>query len=343
MLRLLSPPAPNPYTGGHLYNARLLEALKGSRPVAHQRLSHLGRDAEPAQVLLLDSLYLDEPENLGELPPSALRVWMVHFLPDDDLSTGEDTRSRLHPRVQASLAAADGFIATSQFMTDRLVARGIPSERICTSVPGLDADYLEGAPASPSEPPVTILTVATLEPRKGQRELLAALAMLSPRVADWRWELVGDLDAAPAYREAFVAEVKRLGLHDRVRCVGTVSPDQLPSHYRKASLFALLTRYEPYGMVVAEATALGVPVFATAVGELPRLVAHGQTGWLCPPDASTEELSQALEHLLTGDGLRAQLRATAVSRRARFPSWSGQAERVSRFIDSLAPRPKRSP
>lgn len=88
----------------------------------------------------------------------------------------------------------------------------------------------------------------------------------------------------------------------RIRLVGRVPQEELPSWYRAADILVLPSWGEGSPLVVMEALACGVPVVASSVGGIPDLVEDGLTGRLVP---ATEErtLADTLEESLHGESL----------------------------------------
>jgi len=70
---------------------------------------------------------------------------------------------------------------------------------------------------------------------------------------------------------------------------------------------------EGFGLAALEAMAAERPVVATAVGALPEVVAHGQTGIVVPP-GDRGQLADALVRLARDPGLRARLGAAGRER-----------------------------
>ncbi len=77
-----------------------------------------------------------------------------------------------------------------------------------------------------------------------------------------------------------------LGLERSVKFLGPVPHARLLGLLAGASLCVVPSREEPYGIIVVEAQALGVPVLASAVGNIPRLIDHGVTGYLVDPSVA---------------------------------------------------------
>jgi glycosyltransferase involved in cell wall biosynthesis len=128
---------------------------------------------------------------------------------------------------------------------------------------------------------------------------LAALVEAVARVPGARLRLVGD---GPE-RAALEASARRAGA--QVEFTGTVSNDAVPGLLNRAALFALPSRYEGQPKALLEAMACGLPVLGADVPGTRDAVRHGETGWLCAPEA--ESLERALRALLGDGALRERL------------------------------------
>jgi glycosyltransferase involved in cell wall biosynthesis len=73
-----------------------------------------------------------------------------------------------------------------------------------------------------------------------------------------------------------------LGVADRVRFLGNWI--DVPALLRSVDLFVLASKFEPFGVALLEAKAAGLPIVATAVNEIPKIVADGTSGVLTPPE-----------------------------------------------------------
>lgn len=137
-----------------------------------------------------------------------------------------------------------------------------------------------------------------IEPWKGQRELLAALALLAPRFPTLRCLIAGapELDGQ-WFLDELKATVTTLGLDGVVRFVGYQG--DTPRFMAALDVLAHASvQPEPFGRVLIEAMAAGLPVVATNAGGVPEIVLDGATGLLAAP-GDAQALAAALARLLS--------------------------------------------
>ncbi len=186
-------------------------------------------------------------------------------------------------RRRRAMAGFSKIVVISEFMKSRLVANGIPPEKISVEPPKVDLGSL-GSIGSIGSDVIDMLYVGQLIRGKGVHLLLKAMSMMkSKRTLD----VVGTGNMEGELKS--IAD--RLGLSDRVRWRGFQSN---PQDWMRAAKCVVVPSFwqEPYGLVAAEAVALGKPVVAFAIGGLPE-ACHGRATLVSPGDVPG--LSQALE------------------------------------------------
>ena len=186
----------------------------------------------------------------------------------------------------AAMSRFKKIVVISEFMKSRLVANEIPAEKIVVEPPVIRTVVAgKTIPHSPFPvTPVDLLYVGQLIRGKGVHLLLEAMAkMKSPRTLD----IVGTGNMEGELK--LLAE--RLGLKGRVRFNGFQDSPQ--EWMRRAACVVVPSFWqEPYGLVAAEAVALGRPVVAFAIGGLPEACQGKAT--LVPP-GDIDALAKALE------------------------------------------------
>lgn len=158
---------------------------------------------------------------------------------------------------------------------------------------------------------ILLLAVGNLQPRKGHRVLLRALAAIRAHRPELPWHLaIAGRGQEAASLAAFAADA---GLADRVALLG--HREDVPDLHAAADVFVMPSLWEGLPLALLEAMAAGTAVVASAVSGIPEAVTFGVHGLLVPP-GDDKGLEQALEIVLTDHQLRRQLGAAA-RRRAR--------------------------
>ena len=128
-----------------------------------------------------------------------------------------------------------------------------------------------------------------------------------------------------------------LGRADRIRLLGYQS--DMVSWYQAMDAFALSSFREGLPNVLLEAMATEVPVVATRIAGIPRLVSHEENGLLIEP-GSADDLASALARLLRDDDLRRKLsRAARHTIESRY-SFASRMDKIRTIYDQLLNRSK---
>ncbi|WPO99572.1 glycosyltransferase [Pseudomonas sp. HR96] len=160
--------------------------------------------------------------------------------------------------------------------------------------------------------------VGRLHPDKDQATLLRGFALALPSLPE-RAQLV--IMGKGRLEQDLIELARELGIEDKVRLLGQVADAR--RYFAAFDVFALSSDHEPFGMVLLEAMAAGVPVIATAAGGA-REVVDG-VGMLFPL-GDAERLAEGLLHLAKLDA--GQRQACAESMLARLHErFSDQAVR----------------
>jgi glycogen(starch) synthase len=157
----------------------------------------------------------------------------------------------------------------------------------------------------------SVLYVGRFARRKGLVDLLEAVPHVVDRVPSASFLLAGG--DSPASRAGSGASwipehVRPYG--DRIRFLGWLSASELHRQYRAADVLVVPSRYEPFGMVVLEGMAHGLPIVAAAVDGPAEILADGRTGLLFAP-GDVSGLAETLARLLADRALRARLGVAA--------------------------------
>lgn len=183
-----------------------------------------------------------------------------------------------HHALATWQSQVDAYIALSAFQREKLIAAGLPAERIA-----IKGNFLSPDPGSRQKTRSGVLYVGRLIPEKGLSTLLDV------------WEQAGDLPP-----------LKIVGTGPLARDVGGVqwlgrrSPEQVQALMGEALALIVPSQWhEPFGLVAIEAFAHGTPVIAARAGALPEIVDDQRTGLVFEPGSVLDLSSQvhwAVEH-----------------------------------------------
>jgi D-inositol-3-phosphate glycosyltransferase len=176
-----------------------------------------------------------------------------------------------------------------------------------------------------------VLFAGRLQPLKAPDVLLRAVALLLDETPGLRARLVVPVVGGPSgtgleHPESLAELAAELGIDDVVRFVPPAPAPELAVWYAAASVVAVPSYNESFGLVAAEALATGTPVVAAAVGGLSTVVVDEENGLLLGTH-EPRDWAAALRRVLLDDALRARLCEGARARAARF-SWESTAERT---------------
>ena len=325
-------------TGGYLYDRRLGDALaEAGHEVRYLRLGDSfphpsGADMADAlaqlQALPPDCPALVDGLAYGALDPEGLShlrapvVALVHHPLALEPGLGPDQARRMAAREAENLALARHIVVTSPHIAGLLREHyGVAAWRISIAQPGFTPPA--PAPSARATPPL-IMSVGLQARRKGHDILLHALSQITD--LDWRAQIVGRAHE-PETARTLQDLREELKLTGRVTIAGEVDQAVLDRLYRRASLFALATRYEGYGIVFGEAMGHGLPIVSTRVGAVPGTVPP-EAGHLVPPD-DPAAMAGAIRRLLTDSVLRDNVAAGALRAAADLPDWHATARVVA--------------
>ena len=281
------------------------------------------------RILLAAHPYLALPAMLMKLiSPEIKTIVMSH---------GVEVWQRLPLLRRRALLHANVLLAPSRYTANKLsTAQGVPVERIHRLPWPLDPAFLlmsnsVGALPAPRGFPdgKIVLTVgrwAADERYKGTDELIRAIAKLRSTIPDLHLIAVGGGDDLPRLRLL----ANQLGAGNSVHFFGGLSREEIAGCYARASVFALPSTGEGFGLVFLEAMAFGTAIVAAATGGTTDLVEHEVNGLLVPPH-DPQRLADAIARLLRDDSLRLELGrrgAEIVREKYQFDAFQSELERV---------------
>ncbi len=259
---------------------------------------------------------------------------------------------------------ADGVIAVSTSMKTAVHhLYDVPFEKIGVIPNGIDVNQykptldpglLTSYKIDPDRP--FILFVGRITRQKGLAHLVRAIRWLDPGLQVVLCAGAPDTEAIGKEMAENVRQARLVAKNDIIWIEQWVPRAHVVCLFSHATLFVCPSVYEPFGIINLEAMSCGTPVVASAVGGIPEVVVHGETGWLVPfepidahhpeprdPDQFSRDLATAINHLL---GSRERLQAMGLAARERVKkqfSWESVARRTLEFYQETIERHRAVP
>lgn len=341
MTRLPLQDSANDYLMLHARRAELLPVAPGARSMrcwtpAHHRLERMALAAElwPHRPQLLHS-----PDFICPLSAGWRSVITIHdltFLIYPKFLTAE-SRRYYNNQITASVRGAHAILADSEATRHDILQRLPVTGAVVHTV------HLAQDPHFAPQPPQVVtamrsrhalpeeylLFVGTFEPRKNLPALLRAYALVRQQLPD-----------APALvlagnsgwlQPELKTQAAALHLQNHLLLRPDFPAADLPALYTGASVLALPSHYEGFGLPVLEAIACGTPVVISNRGSLPEIA--GGAAISCAPDDDAS-IADAMQRALSDSALRAEKRAAGLKRAADF-SWERCCRETLRVYNSV--------
>jgi glycogen synthase len=193
-----------------------------------------------------------------------------------------------------------------------------------------------------------ILFVGRITRQKGIIHLVNAIRHLRPGV---QVVLCAGAPDTPEIAREMTEAINRAradSRHPIIWITEMLPKEKVITLYTHAAIFVCPSVYEPFGIINLEAMACETPVVASAVGGIPEVVEHGETGLLVPPEAISptevepqhpeqysRDLAAAINVLLDDPDLREMMAARARARVEREFSWTNIARQTLEFYQEL--------
>jgi mannosylfructose-phosphate synthase len=281
--------------------------------------------------------------------PHSIGSWKRDNMDGDPAELEREYNFRRRIRDEKTIYdACDVLVATTPQQRDILVASAydVPRGKIAVIPPGYDDNQF--FPVSLATREVLrrdldlegplILALGRVADNKGYDLLIRSMPVVLARVPEARLLLaIGSTEPTPGERQQ-VASLRslseELGIAERVLIRDYIPDDLLADHYRAADVFALSSKYEPFGMTAVEAMACGTPTVITTEGGLWEMVTWGLDALYADPfdpDAFGHMIATVLEY----PRVAAQLaRGGSQRARARF-TWNGVAQQILNVLQRV--------
>jgi glycosyltransferase involved in cell wall biosynthesis/peptidoglycan/xylan/chitin deacetylase (PgdA/CDA1 family) len=237
-----------------------------------------------------------------------------------------------------TLKKASRVIAASDAVSKYIMANfGIKTSVI---MPGVDPNFFVPSSERGSNTILYVGSTSKHDLHKGLKYLLEALAQILKISSNREIKLV--VVGGGTNSDYFIDLANKLNIQASVIFTGPQVGKQLLNQYHRASLLVLPSLNESFGMVILEAMACGLPVVATNVGSIPKLVENGETGFIVPPQDPGALAEKIL--LLLSDQRQSEAFAKAGRTKAgRNFSWSDRAMLYDHLLTEITKSKELSP
>lgn len=237
---------------------------------------------------------------------------------------------------------ADAVVCVGQSEYDEVHQR-YPFKNVFHVPNGVDVDRFATADGSAfrsaygfQPPEKIVLCVSRIDYQKNQLGLVRAFAAFAQDLPDHRLVIIGPVTVED-YHEQLLAEIAMRRIQNRVLVIPGFAPNDplLPSAYKAAEMFVLPTRHEPFGIVILEAWAAGLPVVANRIGGIPGFATDRENILFAEPD-NERELADRMAELAADAALRKSLAGNAFNAAASTYDWPMVARKVLEIYGQLA-------
>lgn len=290
-------------TGGTLYNRELIAKLElAGFPVGVLDLNSACAALAEGRTgfFWLDTLYLAELAKLRSASTLGQPIGLIlHYLPALVRVGSQISRADLSAEEALALDEVAAFLAPSPFMRATALRLAASPRPVLVVEPGRYATRTR-KPHSPAG--VQAILVANLVPGKGVLPFLLALAKQLAASDELRLTVVGSASIDPDYALACHAAVgSEPALRQRVTFEGALPPEEVVARIARSNLMISASFMEAYGMALAEARTLGIPIVARDGGNVAAHVRATAGGELVQTEqelarACIELCRNALEH-----------------------------------------------
>ncbi len=251
---------------------------------------------------------------------------------------------------------ADGVIAVSKSMRQDVQSLyGVAPERIQVIHNGIDLNQYRPTPnpqvlaefGIDAQTPF-VLFVGRITKQKGILHLVNAIRSFRPGVQVVLCAGAPDTPEIGREMAAAVDAARQASSHKIIWIPEMLSRDKVINLYTHAAIFVCPSVYEPFGIINLEAMACETPVVATAVGGIPEVVDHGDTGLLVPaetldhdeveprhPQQFARDLAAAVNTLLDDPELRTTMGRRSRERVEQHFSWTAIAHQTLAFYEKV--------
>ncbi|MGB0714138.1 MAG: glycosyltransferase family 4 protein, partial [Gammaproteobacteria bacterium] len=181
-----------------------------------------------------------------------------------------------------------------------------------------------------------VLHLSRIDYQKNQLALAEALPAIIAKHPDTHLVFLGPVTVA-GYHDKLMTRIDALGLGGHITLIPGLPPDDpdLKGALHAADVFCLPSLHEPFGIVILEAWAAGLPVVAARIGGIPSFTEDGKDVLHIDPE-QPETISGAIDRLLANPELATRLAESGRAKARAEYDWSVIAGRLLKIYQDVA-------
>lgn len=279
--------------------------------------------------------------------PHSLGWWKRHTMGSDMDEKEMEKTYRFKERIRKEYFVyqmCNFVIATTLPQVDLLTKQYDVLPRNCGMIPpGIDENRFFPVPSKENDKvrskydihPNDILALGRMAHNKGYDLLLQAMPTVLELCPEARLvaAIGGDSEQDNEGIEKLKTLAGELGVLDKIKWKNYIADEDLANVYRSANIFAMPSRYEPFGMVAIEAMACGTPSVVTVHGGLYDLIDFGNQALFADPHRPIE-FGAMMSMPLLYPKLRNELSVEGARFARRNFGWTGIAKRMLKIFDN---------
>lgn len=252
------------------------------------------------------------------------------YVPGWNYQTYEKGRQLLFDKAQS-------FIAVSNFIRDRLIAKGCPAEKIIVHYIGIDTAKFKPDPTVKRKP--VVLFVGRLTEKKGCEYLIRAMAQVQSVMPEVKLVIIGDGHLRQELEQLAAKLLLSYGF------LGAQPPEIVKTWMNQSRLLAVPSVTATTGdtegapMVVLEAQAMGLPVVGSIHAGIPELLLEGETGLLAR-ERDWKTIAEHILYIIKNDNFWQKLSHQGQERVNTSFNLHTQTQALENIYDSLILREK---
>jgi glycosyltransferase involved in cell wall biosynthesis len=237
------------------------------------------------------------------------------------------------------LRRADGVMTNSQFNYDYIADRLGPAamEKVYWVHNSLPLNQPVKTYLREKNRVFKILSVGRLVPKKGFNTLISTIAQL-PAEIKIECKIIGGASSVGTNLASLLeAQVRELGIEDRVSFLGALPYSEVIEHYQWSDVVVLAATVPEDGSiditpnVLLEAMSMGIPVISTTVGAISELIEDGVSGFIAPVDDAAQ-IAQYLVELEQNDELASRMGQEARKRAVKLFNPDRNLKKLADFL-----------